>query len=183
MLLRMLATRNIPVPESIDVMLVDQEVMADDRTAVEADVQVRFFFVVYRRYGLVGPRSKGKSTLLRMLAARNIPVPESIDVMLVEQEVMADTRTAVEAVVQVRFFFVVYRRYGLVGPSSEGKSTLLRMLAAREIPVPESIDVMLVEQEVMAGDRTAVEAAVRVRFLLCLLPFCLFPQHCIENSC
>jgi ATP-binding cassette, subfamily F, member 1 len=57
--------------------------------------------VAGRRYGLAGPNGKGKSTLLRLLARRQIPVPESIDVMLVEQEVVADDRTAVEAVVQV----------------------------------------------------------------------------------
>lgn len=58
--------------------------------------------VAGRRYGLAGPNGKGKSTLLRMLATREIPVPETIDVMLVEQEVQADERTALEAVVQVR---------------------------------------------------------------------------------
>jgi ATP-binding cassette, subfamily F, member 1 len=58
--------------------------------------------VAGRRYGLAGPNGKGKTTLLRMLATRQIPVPEGIDVMLVEQEVVADERTALEAVVQVR---------------------------------------------------------------------------------
>lgn len=41
-----------------------------------------------RRYGLLGPNGRGKSTLLRFLAARRLPIPEGIDVLLVEQEVM-----------------------------------------------------------------------------------------------
>lgn len=40
------------------------------------------------------------------------------------------------------------RRYGLLGPNGRGKSTLLRFLAARELPVPAAVDVLLVEQEV-----------------------------------
>lgn len=62
------------------------------------------------RYGLAGPNGKGKSTLLRLLAKRQIPVPEAIDVMLVEQEVTADDRTALEAVVQVRTPCIVVHR-------------------------------------------------------------------------
>ena len=38
------------------------------------------------------------------------------------------------------------RRYGLVGPNGMGKSTLLRMVARRQVPVPEGLDVLLVEQ-------------------------------------
>ncbi|GER30399.1 ABC transporter F family member 4 [Striga asiatica] len=52
-----------------------------------------------KRYGLVGPNGKGKSTLLKLLAWRKIPVPKNIDVLLVEQEVVGDDRTALEAVV------------------------------------------------------------------------------------
>uniref|UniRef100_A0A2P2JAC2 ABC transporter domain-containing protein n=1 Tax=Rhizophora mucronata TaxID=61149 RepID=A0A2P2JAC2_RHIMU len=52
-----------------------------------------------KRYGLVGPNGKGKSTLLKLLAWRKLPVPKNIDVLLVEQEVVGDDKTALEAVV------------------------------------------------------------------------------------
>jgi ATP-binding cassette subfamily F protein 1 len=51
-------------------------------------------------------------------------------------------------------------RYGLVGPNGMGKSTLLKHIAWREIPVPQNIDVLLVEQEVVGDDKTALEAVV-----------------------
>ncbi|KAK3020547.1 hypothetical protein RJ639_047459 [Escallonia herrerae] len=52
-----------------------------------------------KRYGLVGPNGMGKSTLLKLIAWRKIPVPRNIDVLLVEQEVVGDNRSALEAVV------------------------------------------------------------------------------------
>ncbi|CAH2064135.1 unnamed protein product [Thlaspi arvense] len=52
-----------------------------------------------KRYGLVGPNGMGKSTLLKLLAWRKIPVPKNIDVLLVEQEVVADEKRALDAVV------------------------------------------------------------------------------------
>ncbi|KAL7002596.1 ABC transporter F member 4 [Sarracenia purpurea var. burkii] len=41
-----------------------------------------------------------------------------------------------------------------------GKSTLLKLLAWRKVPVPKNIDLLLVEQEVVGDDKTALEAVV-----------------------
>ncbi|KDD75994.1 hypothetical protein H632_c403p0 [Helicosporidium sp. ATCC 50920] len=52
------------------------------------------------------------------------------------------------------------RRYGLVGPNGKGKSTLLRLIARRQIPVPSGLDVLLVEQEVVGTDQSALASVV-----------------------
>ncbi|KAL3619388.1 ABC transporter F member 4 [Castilleja foliolosa] len=63
-----------------------------------------------KRYGLVGPNGMGKSTLLKLLAWRKIPVPKNIDVLLVEQEIVGDDRTALEAVVSANEELIKLRK-------------------------------------------------------------------------
>ncbi|RXH68391.1 hypothetical protein DVH24_030724 [Malus domestica] len=63
-----------------------------------------------KRYGLVGPNGMGKSTLLKLLAWRKIPVPKNIDVLLVEQEVVGDDKTAIEIVVSANEELVKIRK-------------------------------------------------------------------------
>ncbi|KAJ8904580.1 hypothetical protein NDN08_001098 [Rhodosorus marinus] len=53
-----------------------------------------------RRYGLVGPNGTGKTTVMKLISRRMLPVPDNLDVLLVEQEVIGDERSALEAVMQ-----------------------------------------------------------------------------------
>ena len=54
--------------------------------------------VANRRYGLVGPNGKGKTTLLRHIAARKLAIPMHIDILYCEQEVIADKTSAIDSV-------------------------------------------------------------------------------------
>lgn len=54
-------------------------------------------------------------------------------------------------------------RYGLMGPNGRGKSTILRLIATRELPVPKNLEILLVEQEQECEDMdiSAVEAVLK----------------------
>jgi ATP-binding cassette subfamily F protein 1 len=53
-----------------------------------------------KRYGLVGPNGRGKSTLLKMIASKDMLLPPRVDFLYVEQEVVADSTSAVDAVLK-----------------------------------------------------------------------------------
>lgn len=51
-------------------------------------------------------------------------------------------------------------RYGLVGANGIGKSTLLRALSRRELPVPKHITILYVEQEVKGDDLSVLQTVL-----------------------
>ncbi|KAM7178886.1 LOW QUALITY PROTEIN: ATP-binding cassette sub-family F member 1 [Macrochelys suwanniensis] len=66
----------------------------------ELFVNADLYIVAGRRYGLVGPNGKGKTTLLKHITNRALSIPPNIDVLLCEQEVIADETPAVQAVLK-----------------------------------------------------------------------------------
>lgn len=53
------------------------------------------------------------------------------------------------------------RRYGLLGENGCGKSTFLKALAAREFPIPEAIDVYLLDEPAENSEYSALQYVVR----------------------
>ncbi|KAK7059220.1 hypothetical protein VNI00_001847 [Paramarasmius palmivorus] len=53
------------------------------------------------------------------------------------------------------------RRYGLIGRNGVGKSTLLRHIAMREVPIPAHITILFVEQEVVGDDTIAIDSVLK----------------------
>jgi ATP-binding cassette, subfamily F, member 2 len=49
------------------------------------------------------------------------------------------------------------QRYGLLGANGSGKSTFLATLAAREVPIPEHIDVYLLKEEAEPSESNALD--------------------------
>lgn len=51
-----------------------------------------------RRYGLIGPNGRGKTTLLKYIATRRMPVPDGVSVFMLDQEVPASRDPVVDQV-------------------------------------------------------------------------------------
>lgn len=54
----------------------------------------------------------------------------------------------------------VGRRYGLIGANGCGKSTFLRVLAERQVPIPEYIDIHLLAEEAQPTEDSALEYVI-----------------------
>lgn len=57
--------------------------------------------------------------------------------------------------------FTIGRRYGLIGSNGSGKSTFLKCLAHREVPIPEHIDIFFLEEEAEPTEMTGVQLVIK----------------------
>lgn len=53
-------------------------------------------------------------------------------------------------------------RYGFLGRNGSGKSTFMKVIAARAFPIPDGIDIFHLHEEIEASDMTAKEAVMSV---------------------
>ncbi len=49
-----------------------------------------------------------------------------------------------------------------VGANGSGKSTLLAVIGNREVPIPDHIDIFLVDREMPATEKTAIQCVMEV---------------------
>ncbi|XP_029440107.1 ATP-binding cassette sub-family F member 1 isoform X7 [Rhinatrema bivittatum] len=92
-----LSSRQAMLENASDIKLEKFSISAHGK---ELFVNADLYIVAGRRYGLVGPNGKGKTTLLKHIANRALNIPPNIDVLLCEQEVVADNTPAVQAVLK-----------------------------------------------------------------------------------
>mmetsp|Transcript_112373 Transcript_112373/g.183208 ORF Transcript_112373/g.183208 Transcript_112373/m.183208 type:complete len:601 (-) Transcript_112373:39-1841(-) len=85
--------------------------------------------------------------------------PQSRDVRIEQVTVSLHGRELIQdAVLQLNHG----RRYGLIGANGSGKTTLLAAIAARELPVPDHVDIWFLNKEAEPEEVTALQAVIDV---------------------
>ncbi|KAF9420863.1 hypothetical protein HW555_003049 [Spodoptera exigua] len=80
-----------------DIRIENFDIAYGDRVLLQgADLVLAFG----RRYGLVGRNGLGKTTLLRMIASKQLKIPSHISILHVEQEVVGDDTVALQSVLE-----------------------------------------------------------------------------------
>ena len=80
--------------------------------------------------------------------------PESRDIKIEQFSLSFHGRVLIEnSTIELNYG----QRYGLLGANGSGKSTFLATLAAREVPIPDHIDVYLLKEEAEPSDMNALD--------------------------
>jgi len=107
------------------------------------------------RSGPASPQVPKKTTTetMRLCTGTLTTLPMSSDIKI---EAFSMTMAGKELISDTTLSLNTGRRYGLIGANGCGKSTLLRALAARELPLPNHVDVYRLDGEVEPSNETAL---------------------------
>lgn len=102
-----------------------------------------------RRYGLIGANGMGKTTLLKHIAARILPIPKNIDILLCEQDVQADDTKAIDAVLKAD-----KKRWDLL----EEEKWLTKKIEAGETELSDRLNEVYEELDAIGADKAEAKA-------------------------
>lgn len=109
------------------------------------------------RYGLVGNNGIGKSTLLRALSRREVPIPTHISILHVEQEITGDDTPALQAVLDAD----VWRKV-LLKDEAETSRKLAEIEAQRATMADTSQDAARLDKEREAQDQKLTDVQAKL---------------------
>lgn len=94
----------------------------------------------------------------RMATGVLVSRPTARDVKIDAFSLMAYGR---ELIKDTLLELTIGRRYGLIGANGSGKSTMLKCLANREVPIPDHIDLYFLDEEAPPSEMTATEFVIQ----------------------
>ncbi|ROV88507.1 hypothetical protein VSDG_09309 [Cytospora chrysosperma] len=109
------------------------------------------------RYGLVGNNGVGKSTLLRALSRRDVPIPTHISILHVEQEITGDDTPAIQAVLDAD----VWRKV-LLKDEATISAKLAEIEAQRSTLADTSADAARLDREREAQDQKLTDVQAKL---------------------
>ena len=128
----------------------------DDITTLEEAMKGVSVAAAEKQASASGAISKSalKRTVTGVLASR----PTSRDIKITNFSMGMNGR---ELVKDCDIEITIGRRYGLLGQNGCGKTNFLECIAAREIPIPDHIDIYHLREEAEPTDRSAIQTVIR----------------------
>lgn len=122
-----------------------------------AEAEVAKQAAAARRARRVGAQVKTYSSEATVGSVKAKYVPGSTDIHIDGLDLAFGGMTLLES---ASLHIAYGKRVGVIGRNGCGKTTLMRAIARRELPLPEGMDIVYVEQEIEGCDKTPLEVVL-----------------------